>query len=116
MARNFKTVGQGKLAKACDRLGMIVSEFFEKGRFYSWRLAVYNTAWWVGFYCPPILRMARLQFWATRSISKWMDAYLDRCHMAYADLTPPPISLRNPLKITTSGCSGGRERRGCRAW
>ena len=115
MAKNFKTVGQGKLAKACDRLGMIVSEFFEKGRFYSWRLAAYNTAWWVGFYCPPILRMARLQFWATRSISKWMDAYLDRCHMAYADITPP-ISLRNPLKITTSGCSGGRERRGCPTW
>ena len=86
MARNFKTVGQGKLAKACDRLGMIVSEFFEKGRFYSWRLAAYNTAWWVGNYCHPLVR---LQFWATRSISKWMDAYLDRYHMAYADLTPP---------------------------
>ena len=112
MAKNFKTVGQGKLAKACDRLGMIVSECVEKGRFYSWRLAAYNTAWWVGNYCHPLVR---LQFWATRRISKWMDAYLDRCHMAYADLTPP-ISLRNPLKITTSGCSGGRERRGCRAW
>lgn len=46
MAKNFRT--QGKLNKAIARLQMIATEFFEKGRCYSWKLSVYNTAWWIG--------------------------------------------------------------------
>ena len=73
MAKNFKT--QNKLAKAASRLQMIVEEFFQKWRNFSLKLAIYNTAWWVGNYCS---RLKKLQYWATKRITVWMDIFLER--------------------------------------
>ena len=111
MAKNFNTVGQGKLGKAFARLNMIGSEFLEKGRFYSWKLAVYNTAWWIGNYCHPL---SKLQFWGTRKITEWMDVYL-RKTLNVSQLLPPLDVARcyNLSASTASGCSGGREKTVC---
>lgn len=68
MAIQFKQ--QTKLGKALSRSKMIVSEFFEKWRFYSFKLAIYNTAWWVGNYCHPLVK---LQIWAKHRITSYMD-------------------------------------------
>ena len=46
---------QSKFGKAFSRLHMILNEFFEKGHHYSWKLAVYNTAWWISNYCHPLV-------------------------------------------------------------
>ena len=43
MAVKFST--QSKVRKAFSRIQMIINEFFEKGQHYSWKLAIYNTAW-----------------------------------------------------------------------
>ena len=51
MAVNFKT--QHVISKAASRSYMIMNEFFEKSKHYSWKLGIYNTAWWIGFYCYP---------------------------------------------------------------
>lgn len=71
MAIIFKT--QSKIDKAFSRMQMIISEFFEKGYHYSWSLAIYNTAWWIGNYCHPLVC---LQFWGKRKITEWMDCYI----------------------------------------
>ena len=61
---------QSKFGKAFSRLQMIIHEFFEKGIHYSWWLAIYNTAWWIGNYCHPLVK---LQFWGKMKITEWMD-------------------------------------------
>ena len=113
MAKNFNTVGQGKLSKAFARLNMIGSEFLEKGHYYSWKLAVYNTAWWIGNYCHP---MNKLQFWSTRKITEWMDVYLCKT-LSISQLPPPNIARCYNLSASTaSGCSGGKEKMVCLNW
>ena len=64
MAVKFST--QSKVRKAFSRIQMIINEFFEKGQHYSWKLAIYNTAWWIGNYCHPLVC---LQFWGKKSKS-----------------------------------------------
>ena len=71
MAVKFST--QSKVRKAFSRIQMIINEFFEKGQHYSWKLAVYNTAWWIGNYCHPLVC---LQFWGKKKITEWMDSYI----------------------------------------
>lgn len=72
MAVLFKT--QSKISKVFSRMQMIINEFFEKGYYFSWKLAVYNTAWWIGNYCHPLVC---LQFWGKKKITDWMDDYID---------------------------------------
>jgi hypothetical protein len=90
MAQNFKT--QGLLAKAYARGQMILSEFFEKGRVYSWTLAVYNTAWWIGNYCS---RLSSLQYWGTRKMTAWTDSYLERRYniQSVSNLSMPKVHI-----------------------
>ena len=52
---------------------MIINEFFEKGIYYSWKLAIYNSAWWIGNYCHPLVK---LQFWAKDRITQWTNKYI----------------------------------------
>ena len=68
-----KFSAQSKIRKAFSRIQMIIEEFFEKGYHYSWKLAIYNTAWWVGNYCHPLVC---LQFWGKKKITEWMDNYI----------------------------------------
>ena len=49
----MKFKAQSKIGKAFSRMRMIINEFFEKGYHYSWKLAIYNTAWWVGIIVIP---------------------------------------------------------------
>ena len=77
MAVKFST--QSKVRKAFSRIQMIINEFFEKGQHYSWKLAVYNTAWWVGNYCHPLVC---LQFWGKKKITEWMDCYISENNLA----------------------------------
>lgn len=79
MAVKFKT--QSKVSKTFSRIRMIISEFFEKGYYYSWKLALYNTAWWIGNYCHPLVN---LQYWSKKKITLWMDNYL------ITNILPPP--------------------------
>lgn len=85
MAITFTT--QSKFGKAFSRLHMIVCDFFEKGRHYSWRLAVYNTAWWVGNYCHPLVC---LQFWGKLRITEWMDCYISKHNLCPSDKLSNP--------------------------
>ena len=73
MAVNFKT--QHVISKAASRSYMIMNEFFEKSKHYSWKLGIYNTAWWIGFYCYPLNNCS---FWGKRKITKWMDSYISK--------------------------------------
>lgn len=66
---------QSKFGKAFSRLQMIIHEFFEKGIHYSWWLAIYNTAWWIGNYCHPLVK---LQFWGKMKITEWMDNHISK--------------------------------------
>lgn len=61
---------------------MILCEFFEKWHYFSLELAVYNTVWWIGNYCHPLVE---LQFWAKDRITIYMDKYLNN-----SILPPPP--------------------------
>ena len=86
---HFKS--QSKIGKVFSRTKMIIGEFFEKTRFYSYKLAVYNTAWWIGNYCHPLVK---LQFWGKRKITQYMDNYLV-CNK----LPPPkPICVILPIR------------------
>lgn len=60
---------------------MILCEFFEKWHYFSLELAVYNTVWWIGNYCHPLVE---LQFWAKDRITIYMDKYLNN------SILPPP--------------------------
>lgn len=73
MAVKFKT--QHVISKAASRSYMIMNEFFEKSKHYSWKLGIYNTAWWIGFYCYPLNNCS---FWGKRKITKWMDSYISK--------------------------------------
>lgn len=75
MATNFTT--QTRYAKVWARLAMIGHDFVEKWQHFSLRLTLYNTAWWIGNYCAPL---RRLQFWATRRLTAWTDAYMERTY------------------------------------
>lgn len=70
-----KFSAQSKVRKAFSRIQMIINEFFEKGQHYSWKLAIYNTAWWIGNYCHPLVC---LQFWGKKKITEWMDSYINK--------------------------------------
>lgn len=62
---------------------MILYEFFEKWHYFSLELAVYNTVWWIGNYCHPLVK---LQFWAKDRITIYMDKYLNN------SILPPPTT------------------------
>ncbi len=93
MAKNFRT--QGKIGKAISRLQMISTEFFEKGKCYSWKLAVYNTAWWIGNYCS---KLKRLQFWALKRITAWTDLFIETNYVSKRIKITPAISQHIALK------------------
>lgn len=65
---------------------MILCEFFEKWHYFSLELAVYNTVWWIGNYCHPLVE---LQFWAKDRITIYMDKYLNN------SILPPPPTHTN---------------------
>lgn len=75
MATNFTT--QTRRQKAWSRLVMIGQDFCDKWHHFSFLLAIYNTAWWIGNYCPPL---RRLHFWATQRLTQWTDAYMERTY------------------------------------
>lgn len=59
--------------KIFPRIKMIVREFFEKWHHYSFKLGVYNTAVWLGFYLTPCAKWAR---WGNKKIYAMMDETL----------------------------------------
>lgn len=79
MAIQFKS--QSDIGKSLTRSKMILCEFFEKWHYFSLELAVYNTVWWIGNYCHPLVE---LQFWAKDRITIYMDKYLNN------SILPPP--------------------------
>lgn len=87
MAIQFKS--QSDIGKSLTRSKMILYEFFEKWHYFSLELAVYNTVWWIGNYCPPLVK---LQFWAKDRITIYMDKYLNN---SILQPNPPTISLNN---------------------
>ena len=116
MAVKFKT--QSKVSKTFSRIRMIISEFFEKGYYYSWKLALYNTAWWIGNYCHPLVN---LQYWSKKKITLWMDTYL------ITNILPPPhpththqtvhtLKTRYIVSIIEYGYFGGKVRMKCLNW
>ena len=68
---------------------MILYEFFEKWHYFSLELAVYNTVWWIGNYCHPLVK---LQFWAKDRITIYMDKYLNN-----SILPPQPTTSLNNI-------------------
>lgn len=72
MAIQFKS--QSDIGKSLTRSKMILCEFFEKWHYFSLELAVYNTVWWIGNYCHPLVK---LQFWAKDRITVYMDKCLN---------------------------------------
>lgn len=73
---------QTKIGKILSRSKMIFYEFFEKWYFYSFKLAVYNSMWWIGNYCHPLVK---LQFLAKHKMTTYMDNLLEM-----SVLPPPP--------------------------
>lgn len=65
---------QTKIGKILSRSKMIFYEFFEKWYFYSFKLAVYNSMWWIGNYCHPLVK---LQFLAKHKMTTYMDNLLE---------------------------------------
>jgi len=108
MAKNFQT--QKKLGKAITRLQMIATEFFEKGRCYSYQLAVYNTAWWIGNYCS---KLKRLQFWGLKGITAWTDNFIETNYVFKRIKITPPRLFRNNIEF---GCFGGKANPVCQNW
>lgn len=81
MAINFRA--QTKFAKALSRINMIISEFFEKTRYYSFKFSISNTAWWIGNYFQPLVG---LQFWGKKNMTKYLDKYISK----YVHASPCP--------------------------
>ena len=109
MAVNFKT--QHVISKAASRSYMIMNEFFEKSKHYSWKLGIYNTAWWIGFYCYPLNNCS---FWGKRKITKWMDSYISKNKLVYPRFYNQ--LFQHLLTSIIYGCSGGKVKTVCQNW
>ena len=90
MAIQFKS--QSDIGKSLTRSKMILCEFFEKWHYFSLELAVYNTVWWIGNYCHPLVE---LQFWAKDRTTIYMDKYLNN------SILPPPTPTTSLNNITS---------------
>lgn len=90
MAIQFK--GQTKIGKILSRSKMIFYEFFEKWYFYSFKLAVYNSMWWIGNYCHPLVK---LQFLANHKMTTYMDKLLE------ISILPPNPPKKHPICMHT---------------
>lgn len=86
---------QTKIGKILSRSKMIFYEFFEKWYFYSFKLAVYNSMWWIGNYCHPLVK---LQFLAKHKMTTYMDNLLEMSVLP----PPPPRYTRALCQPTTT--------------
>lgn len=52
---------------------MILKEFFMKWRRYSFKYAIYSSAWWIGWYVNPLRKIC---FWGQKKKTEYLDNYM----------------------------------------
>lgn len=62
-----------KIEKSFERTKMITHEFILKMRYFSFSYAIYSSAWWIGWYIPPLRHIC---MWGFIHKDKYVKSYL----------------------------------------
>lgn len=60
--------------KAFDRASTVMSNFLARGKYYSWKYAIYDLIEWIGFYG----RCKKLSVFGVKQKQLWLDYYIEQ--------------------------------------